>query len=126
MHGPVQASEWKLLGMHWRDNLYVDTCVPFDLRFAPATSLTFHGIELKSLVVNSSADDVIEAVASGNKILHHPPLAILLGYHPQPRCPEVSKGKRGNGPRTLPACTTMSSSASTASGCASTEARLCA
>ena len=36
MHVPVQASEWELLVMQWYDNLYVDTCVPFGLHFAPS------------------------------------------------------------------------------------------
>ena len=28
---PVLASKWELLGMHWHDNYYVDTCLPFSL-----------------------------------------------------------------------------------------------
>ena len=33
---PIRPSEWKLLGMHWRGQYYVDTCLPFGLRSAPS------------------------------------------------------------------------------------------
>eukprot|EP00731_Ephydatia_muelleri_P033672 Em0035g9a len=32
---PIQASEWELLGMYWRGQYYIDTCLPFGLRSAP-------------------------------------------------------------------------------------------
>ena len=32
---PVHCSDWDLLGMHWRRQYYVDTCLPFGLRSAP-------------------------------------------------------------------------------------------
>ena len=32
---PVQQSDWNLLGIHWRDRYYIDTCLPFELRSAP-------------------------------------------------------------------------------------------
>ena len=32
---PVQQSDWNLLGIHWRDKYYIDTCLPFGLRSAP-------------------------------------------------------------------------------------------
>ena len=37
---PVLASKWELLGMHWHDNYYVDTCLPFG-RLAPSILTTF-------------------------------------------------------------------------------------
>ena len=33
---PIRPSEWELLGMHWRGQYYVDTCLPFGLRSAPS------------------------------------------------------------------------------------------
>eukprot|EP00731_Ephydatia_muelleri_P014725 Em0008g445a len=36
---PVLASKWELLGMHWHDNYYVDTCLPFSL-LAPSILTT--------------------------------------------------------------------------------------
>ena len=33
---PIQASEWELLGMYWRGQYYIDTCLPFGLRSAPS------------------------------------------------------------------------------------------
>ena len=32
---PVRKEDWQFLGMKWRDNFYVDTCLPFGLRSAP-------------------------------------------------------------------------------------------
>ena len=32
---PVHRADWDLLGMHWRGQYYVDTCLPFGLRSAP-------------------------------------------------------------------------------------------
>ena len=32
---PVHPEDWELLGMHWRDHFYIDTCLPFGLRSAP-------------------------------------------------------------------------------------------
>ncbi|KAL5457463.1 hypothetical protein EMCRGX_G034726 [Ephydatia muelleri] len=33
---PVRAADWVHLGICWRDQFYVDTCLPFGLRSAPA------------------------------------------------------------------------------------------
>ena len=33
---PVQAADWVYLGICWRGQFYVDTCLPFGLRSAPA------------------------------------------------------------------------------------------
>ena len=33
---PVQAADWVHLGICWRGQFYVDTCLPFGLRSAPA------------------------------------------------------------------------------------------
>ena len=33
---PIQASECELLGMYWRGQYYIDTCLPFGLRSAPS------------------------------------------------------------------------------------------
>ena len=33
---PVQAADWVHLGICWRRQFYVDTCLPFGLRSAPA------------------------------------------------------------------------------------------
>ena len=32
---PVRPTDWNLLGIHWKQNYYVDTCLPFELRSAP-------------------------------------------------------------------------------------------
>ena len=32
---PVNPSDWNLLGIHWKDKFYIDTCLPFGLRYAP-------------------------------------------------------------------------------------------
>ena len=32
---PVRQSDWNLLGIHWKDKYYIDTCPPFGLRSAP-------------------------------------------------------------------------------------------
>lgn len=32
---PIHPSDWRLLGMSWEGNRYVDTVLPFDLRSAP-------------------------------------------------------------------------------------------
>ena len=32
---PVWKQEWELLGIRWRNQYYVDTCLPFGLRSAP-------------------------------------------------------------------------------------------
>jgi len=32
---PVQQSDWNLLGIHWKDKYYIDTCLPFGLCSAP-------------------------------------------------------------------------------------------
>jgi len=32
---PVHCADWDLLGMHWWEQYYMDTCLPFGLRSAP-------------------------------------------------------------------------------------------
>ena len=32
---PVRPEDWNLLGIHWRNQFYIDTCLPFGLRSAP-------------------------------------------------------------------------------------------
>ena len=32
---PVRKQDWELLGIHWHNQYYVDTCLPFGLRSAP-------------------------------------------------------------------------------------------
>ena len=32
---PVRPQDWKLLGIKWRDQFYIDTCLPFGLQSAP-------------------------------------------------------------------------------------------
>ena len=32
---PVRQADWNLLGIHWKDKYYIDTCLPFGLRSAP-------------------------------------------------------------------------------------------
>ena len=53
-------------------------------------------------------------------------LPFSLGTTPNPEVLRFPEGRRGNGPRTLPARTSVSSSASMASGCDSVEAGLIA
>ena len=32
---PINPSDWNLLGIHWKDKFYIDTCLPFGLRSTP-------------------------------------------------------------------------------------------
>ena len=32
---PEQPEDWNLLGIHWKQNFYIDMCLPFGLRLAP-------------------------------------------------------------------------------------------
>ena len=32
---PVCPDNWNLLGIHWKHQFYIDTCLPFGLRSAP-------------------------------------------------------------------------------------------
>ena len=32
---PVRPADWNLQGIHWKQNFYIDTCLPFGLRSAP-------------------------------------------------------------------------------------------
>ena len=32
---PVRPADWNLLGIYWKHNFYIDTCLPFGLRSAP-------------------------------------------------------------------------------------------
>ena len=32
---PINPSDWNLLGIHWRNKFYIDTCLPLGLRSAP-------------------------------------------------------------------------------------------
>ena len=32
---PVRPKDWNLLGIHWKKQYYIDTCLPFGLRSAP-------------------------------------------------------------------------------------------
>ena len=32
---PVQRTDWNLLGIHWREQFYIDTCLPFGCRSSP-------------------------------------------------------------------------------------------
>ena len=32
---PVRRTDWELLGIHWQNHYYIDTCLPFGLRSAP-------------------------------------------------------------------------------------------
>ena len=32
---PVHCTDWDLLGIHWREQYYMDTCLPFGLHSAP-------------------------------------------------------------------------------------------
>ena len=32
---PVRPADWNLLGIYWKQNFYIDTCLPFGLRSAP-------------------------------------------------------------------------------------------
>jgi len=32
---PVRPEDWNLLGIHWKNQFYIDTCLPFGLRSAP-------------------------------------------------------------------------------------------
>ena len=56
---PVHCTDWDLLGMHWRGQYYVDTCLPFGLRSAPILfneyamaieCITTHNYQLRHLI----------------------------------------------------------------------------
>ena len=56
---PVHSADWDLLGMYWRGQYYVDTCLPFGLRSAAflfneyATAIEWimtHNYQLRHLI----------------------------------------------------------------------------
>jgi len=32
---PVRSADWNLLGAHWKQQFFIDTCLPFSLQSAP-------------------------------------------------------------------------------------------
>ena len=72
---PIRPSEWELLGMHWRDQYYVDTCLPFGLRSAPSIFNEF-----------ASALHWILEQNYGATLLHYLDDFLLLGPPGLPTC----------------------------------------
>eukprot|EP00731_Ephydatia_muelleri_P037700 Em0539g2a len=74
---PIQASEWELLGMYWRGQYYIDTCLPFDLRSAPNIFDNF-----------ASALHWVLENNYGAILLHYLDDFLLVGPPNQPTCQE--------------------------------------
>ena len=72
---PIRPSEWELLGMHWRGQYYVDTCLPFGLRSAPSIFNEF-----------ASALHWILEYNYGATLLHYLDDFLLLGPPGLPTC----------------------------------------
>eukprot|EP00731_Ephydatia_muelleri_P011199 Em0006g93a len=75
---PVQAADWVHLGICWRRQFYVDTCLPFGLRSAPA--LFNHYAE---------ALDWIMANNYGAQLLHYLDDFLLVGPPGKDTCQEA-------------------------------------
>eukprot|EP00731_Ephydatia_muelleri_P003450 Em0001g3450a len=75
---PVQAADWVHLGICWRGQFYVDTCLPFGLRSAPA--LFNHYAE---------ALDWIMANNYGAQLLHYLDDFLLVGPPGKDTCQEA-------------------------------------
>ncbi|KAL5510137.1 hypothetical protein EMCRGX_G005629 [Ephydatia muelleri] len=75
---PVQAADWAHLGICWRGQFYVDTCLPFGLRSAPA--LFNHYAE---------ALDWIMANNYGAQLLHYLDDFLLVGPPGKDTCQEA-------------------------------------
>ncbi|KAL5496391.1 hypothetical protein EMCRGX_G012664 [Ephydatia muelleri] len=74
---PIQASEWDLLGMYWRGQYYIDTCLPFGLRSAPNIFDNF-----------ASARHWVLENNYGAILLHYLDDFLLVGPPNQPTCQE--------------------------------------
>ncbi|KAL5510801.1 hypothetical protein EMCRGX_G006403 [Ephydatia muelleri] len=72
---PIRPSEWELLGMHWRGQYYVDTCLSFGLRSAPSIFNEF-----------ASALHWILEHNYGATLLHYLDDFLLLGPPGLPTC----------------------------------------
>eukprot|EP00731_Ephydatia_muelleri_P022108 Em0014g699a len=79
---PVQAADWVHLGICWRGQFYVDTCLPFGLRSAPA--LFNHYAE---------ALDWIMANNYGAQLLHYLDDFLLVGPPGKDTCIPVASEK---------------------------------
>eukprot|EP00731_Ephydatia_muelleri_P032816 Em0024g360a len=75
---PVQAADWVHLGICWQGQFYVDTCLPFGLRSAPA--LFNHYAE---------ALDWIMANNNGAQLLHYLDDFLLVGPPGKDTCQEA-------------------------------------
>ena len=74
---PIQAVDWELLGMYWREQYYVDTCLPFGLRSAPSLFDNY-----------ASALHWILENNYGATLLHYLDDFLLVGPPGQPTCQE--------------------------------------
>ena len=74
---PIQAVDWELLGMYWRGQYYVDTCLPFGLRSAPSLFDNY-----------ASALHWILENNYGATLLHYLDDFLLVGPPGQPTCQE--------------------------------------
>ena len=75
---PILASEWELLGMYWRGQYYIDTCLPFGLRSAPS-------------IFNNFANAIHWTLENnyGATLLHYLDDFLLVGPQEQPTCQEA-------------------------------------
>ncbi|KAL5515708.1 hypothetical protein EMCRGX_G000913 [Ephydatia muelleri] len=74
---PIQASEWELLGMYWRGQYYINTCLPFGLHSAPSIFDNF-----------ASALHWVLENNYGAILLHYLDDFLLVGPPDQPTCQE--------------------------------------
>ena len=75
---PVQAADWVHLGICWRGQFYVDTCLPFGLRSAPALFNHY-----------AKALDWIMANNYGAQLLHYLDDFLLVGPLGKDTCQEA-------------------------------------
>jgi len=101
---PVSPADRPLLGMHWRESVYIDTALPFGLRSAPK-------------IFSALADGLIWCLHSKGMVdsLHYLDDFLLLGPSDSPRCAEALRillqlceelgalvaGEKTEGPTTL-------------------------
>eukprot|EP00731_Ephydatia_muelleri_P011300 Em0006g194a len=75
---PVQAADWVHLGICWRRQFYVDTCLPFGLRSAPAL-FNHYAEALDSIMANNY----------GAQLLHYLDDFLLVGPPGKDTCQEA-------------------------------------
>ena len=97
---PVWHQDWELLGIHWRDHYYVDTCLPFGCRSGPflfnqfVTAIHWIPAENYQANLNHYLDDFFFSLA------HQTPLNVHSQYRTCYSCVPVAMDKL-EGPSTV-------------------------